>query len=419
VLKKYFEPGALFSYVGFRNLWLSTGLTNIGMTAFPIALAVAVLDSGGDATTLGLILAARLLSGVLLAPIGGVWADRLPRKIVIIVSDSFRALMSFVLVFVSTPQLSMWIMAALVFLMGASDAFSSPASQAIMPSLLPSEKLPAGNVARGIVYRTSTIVGPGVGGFAVILLGPRITFLVTSIFFSIGAALLFNIQEGFIPKENQDENSFLSELKSGLKVVWETKWVAACIAMASVQLMIVLAAETVLLPVIARREFGNDKVFALSAALFSVGGVISALLAVKFQPRRPGLTAITVWGIFAVAPISLAFPISPIFVIIAYFIAGFSVGPWEAYWSTAIQREIPQDMQGRVFSIDYMGSLGLMPLGMALVGPAVKLFGEKEFLIGAVIFHLLICGVTLLVPGVMELKMPKKADYSQGEHPKG
>jgi MFS family permease len=346
VLKKYFEPGALFSYVGFRNLWLSTGLTNIGMTAFPIALAVAVLDSGGDATTLGLILAARLLSGVLLAPIGGVWADRLPRKLVIIVSDSFRATMSFVLVFVSTPQLSMWIMAALVFLMGASDAFGSPASQAIMPSLLPSEKLPAGNVARGIVYRTSTIVGPGVGGFAVILLGPRITFLVTSIFFSMGAALLFKIQEGFIPKENQDENSFLSELKSGLKVVWETKWVAACIAMASVQLMIVLAAETVLLPVIARREFGNDKVFALSAALFSVGGVISALLAVKFRPRRPGLTAITVWAIFVVAPISLAFPISPLFVIVAYFIAGFSVGPWDAYWSTAIQREIPLDMQG-------------------------------------------------------------------------
>ncbi len=80
MLKKHFAPGSLFSYSAYRNLWISSVITIIAMSAFPIALAVTVLDAGGSATTLGLILAARVLSGVLLSPIGGVWADRLPRK---------------------------------------------------------------------------------------------------------------------------------------------------------------------------------------------------------------------------------------------------------------------------------------------------------------------------------------------------
>jgi hypothetical protein len=65
-----------------------------------------------------------------------------------------------------------------------------------------------------------------------------------------------------------------------------------------------------------------------------------------------------------------------------------------------------------------MGSAGLMPVGMALIGPAVALFGEKELLIGASIFHVLCSFVILRVPGVKDMKMPKKEiepDYSHGE----
>jgi MFS family permease len=89
MLKKYFEPGSLFANRSYRNLWLSTVLTIVAMTAFPIALAISVLDAGGSATVLGLILGVRIVAGVLFAPVGGVWADRLPRKTVLIVADGF------------------------------------------------------------------------------------------------------------------------------------------------------------------------------------------------------------------------------------------------------------------------------------------------------------------------------------------
>jgi MFS family permease len=415
MFKKYFEPGALFSFPAYRNMVISSTLTSIAMSAFPIALAVTVLDAGGSASTLGLILAARVLSGVLLAPVGGVWVDRLPRKTILILSDGFRAVMASVVIFINPENIAMWILGTIVILMGVSDAFGGPASGAIIPSILPDSLLPSGNVIHGIAKKTSTIIGPGVAGIIVVSLGTHATYIATSVLFLIGAALLLRIDEGSRISPEGGKTKFLYEVKEGLRVVWYYKWIAAMIVMASVQLMMVIGVENVLLPVITKRDFGTASVFATSAALFSLGGAISAVICIKAKVNNPGLVSVIVWGLFILAPLVLAFPSSRELIFIAYFLAGFSVGPWEAFWSTQVQREVPAEYQGRVFSIDYMGSLGLMPLGMALAGPLVNIFGERELLIGVAVFHLLVCAIVLLVPGVKEMKSTKPPYYSQGE----
>ena len=404
MLKKYFEPGALLSFPAYRALLLSGILTVIAMSAFPIALAVTVLDAGGSATTLGIILAVRVLSGVVLAPVGGVWADRLPRRTILIAADGFRAIMGSVVVFIDPKSISMWILGGIVVFMGVSDAFGGPAAGAIMPSILPDHLLPAGNVVRGIALKGSTIAGPGVAGIIVVSLGTHATYVATSIFFLVGAALLIRINEGPKVASDTHRTTFTEEIREGLQVVWYYKWIAAMILMASVQLMMVIGVENVLLPVITKRDFGTASVFATSAALFSAGGAISAVICIKSKVKNPGLVSVVVWGLFILAPLVLAFPNSKGLIFAAYFIAGFSVGPWEAFWATQVQREVPAEYQGRVFAIDYMGSLGLMPLGMALAGPLVNLFGERELLIGVAAFHLFICAVVLLVPGVREMK---------------
>jgi len=409
---KLFEADSLWSYKGFRLFWFSSTIFVLGATAFPIALAVTILDAGASATTLGLILGARIVSGVVFAPFAGVWADRLPRKQVMIVADLFRAAVVFSLVFFSAPSMPHFLVGLMVFLMGIGDAFGAASAGAFLPSLLPVEKLPAGNVARGVVVRMASIVGPGIGGLSVFLIGGRMTFLFTAISFALGTYFLAQIKED-VNSDKKAQEPFITELREGLRTVWEIKWVGAMIAMASVQLMVVLAAENVLLPIITRREFDTNSVFALSAAAFSAGGIISAIMCVRIKVKHEGQFSVLVWMLLVIAPLSLAFPVNEYVVVIAYLLAGFSVGPWEAFWNSAIQREIPQEVQGRVFSIDHMGSSGLMPLGMALVGPAVALFGEKELLIGASIFHIFICAVVLLVPGVKDMKTP--ANYSQGE----
>ena len=106
-------------------------------------------------------------------------------------------------------------------------------------------------------------------------------------------------------------------------------------------------------------------------------------------------------------------PINKEFVIAAFFIAGFSIGPWDAFWPSAIQREVPMEKQGRVFAIDQMGSLGLAPVGMALVGPVTSITGERNFILFSIAFHLFICAITLLVPGVAKLKNPSSAKSEQ------
>ena len=400
---KLFEAGSLWSFKGYRLFWYSSTIFVLGASAFPIALAVTVLDAGGTATSLGLILGARVLSGVIFAPFAGVWSDRLPRKQVMIVADLSRAAIVFTMVFVSAPQLPHFWLALAVFLMGVGDAFGAASAGAIMPSLLPDEKLPAGNVARGVVVKTASIIGPGIGGASVFLIGGRLTFLFTAIAFVIGTYFLAQIKED-INAGRKAQEPFMVELREGLRTVRDIPWIGAVIAMASIQLMIVLAAENVLLPVITRREFGTNTAFALSAAAFSIGGIISAIVSVKLKVKHEGQFSILVWILLVIAPLSLAFPISESFVIVAYLLAGLSVGPWEAFWSSAIQREVPRELQGRVFSIDHMGSVGLMPLGMALAGPLVNVFGERELLIGVAAFHLFICAVVLLVPGVKQMK---------------
>jgi len=410
---KLFEPGSLWSYKGYRLFWFSNSIFVLGASAFPIALAVTVLDAGGTATSLGLILGARILSGVVFAPFAGVWADRLPRKNVMIGADLFRSALVVSMIFISAPEMPHILLGLAVFFMGVGDAFGAAAAGAIVPSLVPDEKLPAANVARNIVTKGASIVGPGIGGASVLLVGPRLTFIFTAIAFALGTYFLSKIQED-INGDKREQEPFFVELREGLRTVRDIPWIGAMILMVSVQLMIVIAAETVLLPVISLRVFNSSTPFAMAAVAFSVGSIISALICVKVKVKHEGYVSIFVWMFVIIAPLALAFPVSETFLVAAYLLAGFSVGPWEAWWSSAVQREVPQHLQGRVFSIDHMGSAGLMPIGMALIGPAVAFFGEKELLIGASIFHVLISFAILRVPGVKDMKMP--ANYSHGEH---
>ena len=406
----------LLEHRDFVLLWLSGLLVVIGSSAFPIALAVTVLDAGGTATTLGLILASRVLSSVILALAGGVWADRYKRKYIMISADLLRAILTVVLVFVTVTDLPTWMIALVVFMMGAGEALGFPASGAILPSILPDRLLPEGNAWRAVTARVGAILGPALGGAMVALIGSEWTFLVTAAFFVVGTVLLFPIQETDFER-TLTENTFVRELREGLSAVRRMPWVMWLIIMASLQLMVVVGAEVVLLPVVTREEFGGNFVYAAASVAAGLGGGIAALIWAKIKVPRPGLWSVLSWMLFSLSLLVLVFPVHPWLVIGVYFIVGLSTEPFGVYWPTAIQREVPRELQARVFSVDHMGSLALMPLGMALVGPITEWVGMTEFLIFAVLFHVVTCIIVLFVPGVIDLKSPIKdpENSSQGE----
>ena len=180
-LTKLFQPGSIFSIRDFRRVFLSATLMSIGGGALPMAVAIVIIDTGGNATTLGLVMAARTLSMAAFVMIGGVWADRIKRKYIMMAADFARALLVVALVLVSGDNSPRYWMGIILFLIGIGDAFGGPASGAIMTSILPENLLKQGNVFRGAVARMGGIIGPAIGVAAVALIGARLTFLVTAL----------------------------------------------------------------------------------------------------------------------------------------------------------------------------------------------------------------------------------------------
>lgn len=373
-----------------------------------MALAIVIIDSGGNATTLGLVLASKVLSGTTFVLVGGVWADRIKSKYVMMAADFGRASLLIVLVLVSGADTPRYWMALVVFLIGIGDAFGAPASMAIMNTILPDSVLQQGNVFRGVVSRLGGIIGPAIGAVVVALVGARLTFLLTSATFFISVLLLTGVKESKHVKREVHESVF-TEIKEGLQTVREMPWIGAMILMATFQLLVVLSAENVLLPVITKREFNSNNVMAMAMASFAIGASVASIASLKIKTSSPGRVSLLLWSLFACIPLALAFPYSKEIIIFAYILGGISVGPWDAFWPIALQREVPKEKIGRVFALDHAGSAGLMPIGMALVGPICQLVGEAQFLIFAAVFHLVINLVVYQVPGVKEMKTPAKS----------
>lgn len=397
--------GSVLGFRDFRRLWLSQSIATLGDQVFPIAATVAVLDAGGGAGQVGLVLGARWLAIVLFALVGGVWADRLSRKAVMLAANTFRmvAVGTLALLPFSPP---LWVLALAVFAVGAGEAFVRPAETALLPSLLPATRLAAANGLISVSYRTMAVIGPGVGAVVVAGLGSvRVGYAVNALTFAVALVLLFGIRE---PRREatHERESFVHELREGLAEVRRHAWVLATILAATALLMGVVAPENVLLPIIGRERFGTDSVYAWSLAAFGVGGVVGALFAMRYRPRRPGRLSWLLGLVWLTVPAALIAPVPAWALFVAYALAGAAWEPFGVYWMSALQTQIPQDRLARVSSVDWMASFALMPLGLALVGPLVTAVGATAVLAGSMVVLLVITVLVLRVPGVPEFRDP-------------
>jgi MFS family permease len=399
--------GSVLGERDFRLLWIGQAVSSVGDQIFPVAVAVLVLNSGGGVTDLGLVLAARWLGLVLFALVGGVYADRLPRTLVMRSADAFRAVVLLGLAALpSAPSFA--VLALLVFLVGGGEAFFRPAETALLPSILPPQRLAGANALISVSYRTAAIVGPGIGAVVVKLSGgPRAAFLLEGITFGLSLVTLTLLHEPARERvAREDRPGMRAEIVAGTKEVVRRPWIAAVLVLTAVVMMLVVAPESVLLPVVGRETFGSDTVFATSLAMVAAGGVLGGLIAIRWRPRQPGLWGVLGFVPFAAIPLVLAYAGQAWVFFAAYFVAGLTFEPFLVYWQTALQRDIPSAMLARVSSLDWVTSLALLPLGMALTGPAVTALGQTTVLWVAAVVGVVAPFVALLVPGVRELRTP-------------
>lgn len=394
--------GSVLGIRDFRWLWAGQAISAVGDSIFPIAVAVRVLQEGGSAGDLGLVLAARSLSFVFFLLIGGIVADRLPRTRVMIGADALRAVGTFALVL--TPgDASIGVLAAMTFAIGSGEAFFRPAYGAIVPTVVPESRLTAANAVNSLTFSSATIIGPAIAGVLVATLGWRTAFAVDGTTFVVSLLTLLRIREPVV--EFAERTSAWREATAGIKAVRDRPWILAVLLYFCIHLMISLAPLIVLRPVIAGDRFGSEALVGAMLSAFGMGAVVGALVASRWHPRRRGAVAMAGLLPSAVVMIALAYSDSLPLIIVAELGAGIGAEIFQLYWVTAVQQGVPRHLLARVISLDWLVSIGLMPLGFALTGPAVNAFGTKAVLVtGAVVTVLGMC--LLVVPGVPRFRTP-------------
>lgn len=386
---------------GFRLLALSQVGSVTAEQVLTVAITVSVLNSGGDASAVGLVLATRGLASVFFLLAGGVWADRLPRRHVLIVAYVVAALaVGELVLFSSRPPL--WVLASVIFVAGAADAFIRPAFNAILRSVLTDDHRLSGRALISICVRAGVIAGPLIGVALLARDSPRSAFGVAAALFASAIVVFWRVHEPvWTPARGR---SMIADIAAGFSDARRRPWLLALLLFSPVNVVFVIAPSQVLLPIVSRETFGSDAVFGTALACFGAGGLIGSLVAIAWRPRSPGSVAMWSMALYALVPLALLYAPSEWVLFGGYLIAGFGVETYALQWDVAVQREVPDHMIGRITALAWLCSFGLMPFGLALIGPLADILGTTAVLWLAAGLVLAVPPCLLLVEGMTDLQ---------------
>jgi MFS family permease len=369
------EGAGLLRSRDFRNVLLAQSVSVFGDGITPVALTFAVLGLTGSGTDLGLVLAAQGVPLVALALVGGVWADRLPRAAIMVASDLVRAAVQItaaVLLLTGTAQI--WHLALLAALHGAAEAFFRPAAGAILPQIVPAPRLQQANALMGMSDNFGWMVGPAVAGVLVALIGAGGAIAIDGATFLVSAAFLTGVRVPAVLK-SEAARGFIVELRKGWQEIRSRTWLWVMLLRVCLVLFIVIAPFQVLGPLGLLEEGYGAAVWGWLQAVFSGGMIVGMLIAMRYRPKRPMIT-VTLTGSTAVAaPLALAVFGDPWILGGVYGLRGISVGILVAVWNTTLQTKVARESLGRVTAWDWMASLALWPVGLAVAGPLAERFG--------------------------------------------
>jgi MFS family permease len=377
----------------------------LGDGIFPIALAFAVLELGGSPTDLGIVLTAGILPQVFFVLIGGVWADRLPRRTIMLVSDAARAVIQgATALLLLSGHAQIWHLVVLYGLSATAQSFFMPAATALVPEVTPAGFLQQANALLGITRSLAFGVGAALGGVFVGFASTGGAVALDACTFLISAACLWGVSDVRVATGDA-ASSFLSELREGLAEVRRHRWLWIGLINAFLFVMIVVAPFEVIGPVISRSELGGAFSWGVILTGFSVGTLLGGLVMLRIRLERPMYVAGILFFATCFAPLLLALP-GPVWSItIAYVGEGFAVGIFVTTWETALQHHIPAEKLARVGAWDWLGTIGGMPLGYALTGPIVDAVGASPTLVGVAIAAFLLSLVFVFTPDLRELRI--------------
>ncbi|MEX1156974.1 MAG: MFS transporter [Chloroflexota bacterium] len=367
----------------FRLLLIGQAASAFGDALIPVAIAFAVLSIGGSAIELGYVFAAFTASHLVLVLAGGVWADRLPRQLVMVGCDVVRTVAEVVLaVLLLTGTAEVWHLVLVVTVVGGAGAFFVPASSGLVPQVISPGRLQEANALMGLSRNATGIFGPPIAGLLVVGFGTGIVFLVDAATFAVSAVSLLMLRvpaRGAPPAEHP---RFLADLAEGWREVTSRPWLLAAISTFAVTNM-ASAPIFILGPVVADTQLGGAAAWGFILTGGAIGGLVGSVLALRIRPRRPLMVGFAISIAQALPLLAFAVPLPVVLIAIALFVSLTSIQLANTWWFTLLQQHIPERARSRVSSYDWLVSLVFQPAGYMLAGPLSSLAGLATTLLGA------------------------------------
>ncbi len=382
----------------FRLLWFGQAVSAVGDSLVTIALAFATLSVAHSASALGLVLAVSTVAQVVALPLGGVWADRLPRQLVMLTSDGVRAAVHAVMaVLLITGHAQLWQLVVQAVFYSLAAGFFLPASGGLVPQTVSAQQLQQANALMGLSRSATHVGGPAVAGELVAAFGPGWVFAIDAATFVVSAISLALLR---VPRvSGSARSSFLRELKDGVAAVTSRTWYLLNLG-AHAFWNFGFAAFLVLGPIVAKQHLGGASAWGLIGAALGAGAVLGGLIALRIKPSRPLILA-NVAGIpAALQLIALAVPL-PTVAIMAVCVAGWAgLTLLNEVWFATLPQLIPADVLARATSFDWLLSIIAMPVGFAVSGPVADHIGIQPTLVAAAAIMAVPLLLVVLVPGV-------------------
>ncbi len=340
----------------------------------PIALAFAVLELDGTATDLGIVLALAILPQIFFLLAGGVIADRIPRHLIMVVSNvvagAAQAVAAYLLI---TGKAEIWQLAVIALVRAVASSFFFPAQQGIVPQTVPTEELQPANALLRLALNATNIGGAALGGLLVATAGAGWAIGFDAFTYVVAAAILLPMQ--IRAPEREATTNFIRELGEGWRAFRSRTWIWIVVLGFAFANAAESAGINILGPVIAKSSLGGASVWGLVLAATGVGLVIGSLIALRIRPERPLFFGV-VSTILIVPPLVALAVEAPWPVIAAATLAtGIGVELFTVLWDTALQAHVPNDVLSRVSAWDAIGSLVLIPAAYAIIGPLADAIG--------------------------------------------
>jgi MFS family permease len=366
----------------FRYLFTGQTISLIGDAAFLTALGWKTFTLAGT-SKLGIVLVCQAIGVLTTLLIGGALADRLSRRRLMIVSDLTRLVAVAALAAVdASGHLTFELLVVFATVVGLGNGLFYPAFGGMVPLVVEQPSIASANSLIGVARWSSILVGPALAGALYHPAGSAAVFAVDAASFAVSAWFVYLTRPRVI--EAAEPEGTFNEIVSGARYVSRIPWLWVTIVLFGVVLMLQLAPQMVLMPKLVTTQWHRGiGAYALLTTLMGVGTVAGTLLFGQIQPRRRrGVISYWFWVLNSLAVVGIAlspwYPVAGALMLLRGICVGFGV----AIWETMLMELVPDNLLSRVVSLDYFGSFGLMPVGLAFAA-AVAPLADPSILIAA------------------------------------